>query len=124
MSGGAEDSNNAAKGAGPVSGERESDASIDQDRAQLALPLSSGRHIMRAEELDHDGKTSPEVPPHAAEEMNLPLAEHAEPSFGHPLLAGRAARGLGRAEIAQRLRLPLRLIAHIEDDDYSGMDEG
>ena len=72
--GGREDSNKADPGAGPVSHEQETGASIETDNGQLALPLSSGRHIMRAEEPDHDGKASPEHVA-AAEEMNLTTRE-------------------------------------------------
>lgn len=79
---------------------------------------------MRAEELDHEDKASAGIPPHAAEEMNLTMPEHAQPSFGQRLRAAREAKGLDRAEVAQRLKLPLRLIARIESDDYTGMDEG
>jgi cytoskeleton protein RodZ len=122
-SGGREESNNADPGEGPVSREQETGASIETDTGQLALPLSSGRHIMRAEEPDHDGKASPEHVA-AAEEMNLTMREHSEPTFGQRLRAAREKKGLSRAEIAQRLKLPLRLVARIEDDDYSGMDEG
>lgn len=122
--GGQESNDKAVQGASPVSVEPENGASIGQDKGQLALPLSSRRHIMRAEELDHDGNASPEIPPHAAEEMNLTLPEHTEPSFGRRLRDAREAKGLERAEIAQRLKLPLRLIGRIEEDDYSGMDQG
>lgn len=121
--GGREESQNAAPGAGPVSREREPGASIEQDNGQLALPLSSGRHIMRAEELDHDDKASPEHVA-AAEEMNLTMRENTEPTFGQRLRVAREKKGLSRAEIAQRLKLPLRLVERIESDDYAGMDEG
>jgi cytoskeleton protein RodZ len=123
-SGGQESKDQAAPGACPVSGERETGALIDQDNGQLALPLSSGRHTMRAEEPEHAGKTSSEVLPQPGE-MNLTMPEHAgQPSFGQRLRTAREAKGLSRADVAQRLRLPLRVIARIEDDDYTGMDEG
>ena len=121
--GGREDSNKADPGAGPISQEQETGASIETDNEQLALPLSSGRHIMRAEEPDHDGKASPEHVA-AAEEMNLTMREHSEPTFGQRLRVAREKKGLSRAEIAQRLKLPLRLVERIENDDYAGMDEG
>ena len=121
--GGREDSNKADPGAGPVSHEQETGASIETDNGQLALPLSSGRHIMRAEEPDHDGKASPEHVA-AAEEMNLTMREQSEPTFGQRLRVAREKKGLSRAEIAQRLKLPLRLVERIENNDYAGMDEG
>jgi cytoskeleton protein RodZ len=119
----------AAQGASPVSGERETGASIDQDNGQLALSLSSGRHIMRAEELDHDGKTLSESVPQPVEPtvqtMTDPRPERTVPSsFGQRLRAAREAKDLSRSEVAQRLKLPLRLIARLEDDDYTGMDQG
>jgi cytoskeleton protein RodZ len=115
----------AARGASPVSGERESGASIDQDDGQLALPLSSGRHIMRAEELEHDGKASGDALSQSVEETTRAMPERApQKSFGQRLREAREAKGLSRGDVAQRLRLPLRLIARLEDDDYAGMDEG
>ncbi|MET0232331.1 MAG: RodZ domain-containing protein [Rhodanobacteraceae bacterium] len=78
---------------------------------------------MRAEEPDNDGKASAEHVA-AAEEMNLTMREHSEPTFGQRLRVARENKGLSRAEIAQRLKLPLRLVERIESDDYAGMDEG
>lgn len=79
---------------------------------------------MRAEELDHDGKAV-DPQPEAAESLEHALLERAGPdSFGQKLRVAREAKGLTRNEIAQRLRLPLRLIARLEDDDYSGIDQG
>ena len=121
--------NEAAPGACPESGERTPGASIEQDDGQLALPLSSGRATMRAEELEHDGRTPPEaVPPQPAQEMNLAIPESADqptgPSFGQRLRVAREAKGLTHADVAQRLRLPLRLIGRLEDDNYAGMEQG
>ena len=121
--GGPQSNDKTAQGAGPVSGERDTGASNDQDNGQLALPLSSGRHIMRAEELQHDGKAT-EAAPEAVEEINLTLPEHREPSFGQRLRVAREAKGLSQADVAARLKLPLRLVGRLENDDYSGMDEG
>ena len=125
--------NEAAPGACPESPEGKTGASIEQDDGQLALPLSSGRATMRAEELDHDGRTPPEADlPQPAQEMNLAIPESSveaaessrQPSFGQRLRAAREAKGLTHSDVAQRLRLPLRLIGRLEDDDYSGMEQG
>ncbi|HEX5124513.1 MAG TPA: RodZ domain-containing protein [Rhodanobacteraceae bacterium] len=57
--------------------------------------------------------------------MNLSIPESSgQPSFGQRLRAAREAKGLTHSDIAQRLRLPLRLIGRLEADDYSGMEEG
>ena len=119
--------NEAAPGACPESGERGPGASNEHDDGQLALPLSSGRATMRAEELEHDGRTPPDADlPQPGEEMNLaiPEATTGQPSFGQRLRAAREAKGLSHSDIAQRLRLPLRLIGRLEEDDYSGMEQG
>lgn len=116
---------NAAKGASAISIEPESVASIDQDNGQLALPLLSGRHIMRAEELDTDGKASSETLPQPGEEILQVVPERTvQNSFGRRLRAAREGLNLSRNEVGQRLRLPLRLIAQLEDDDYAGIDQG
>ena len=121
--GGRENPGKTDPGAGPVSPEQEIGASIENDDEQLVLPLSSGRHIMRAEEPDNDDKASAEHVA-AAEEMNLTMREHSEPTFGQRLRVAREKKGLSRTEVAQRLKLPARLVERIESDDYSGMDEG
>jgi cytoskeleton protein RodZ len=118
--------NEAAPGACPVSGEREPGASIEHDDGQLALPLSSGRATMRAEELENDGRTPPEADlPQPAQEMNLAIPEpSSQPSFGQRLRVAREAKGLTHNDVAQRLRLPLRLVGQLERDDYTGMEQG
>src|SRR4030095_1966254 len=110
----------AAPGASPVSGERDSGASVEQDNGQLAPPLSSGT-TMRAEELDKDGKTVIDLLPH--DETPKQASEGGAPSgtLGHRLRTAREAKGLSRAEAATKLRLPLRVLARLEDDDYQGM---
>lgn len=119
----------AAQGASTLSCEPENGASIDQDNGQLALPLSSGRHIMRAEELDNDGKASSETLPQPVEQPVEGILEAmpertVQNSFGQRLRAAREGINLSRNEVAQRLKLPLRLIARLEDDDYAGIDQG
>ncbi|HET7925168.1 MAG TPA: helix-turn-helix domain-containing protein, partial [Rhodanobacteraceae bacterium] len=58
--------------------------------------------------------------------MNLAIPESTsgQPSFGQRLRAAREAKGLSHNDVAQRLRLPLRLIGRLENDDYSGMEQG
>ncbi|HUD43751.1 MAG TPA: RodZ domain-containing protein, partial [Dokdonella sp.] len=47
-----------------------------------------------------------------------------EGSLGQHLRAAREAKGWTRDEVAARLKLPVRLIARIEADDYQGMTQG
>src|SRR4051812_9658767 len=97
--------NEAAPGACPATPDGETGASIEQDDGQLALPLSSGRATMRAEELEHDGRTPPEADlPQPAQEMNLAIPEPGgQPSFGQRLRTAREAKGLTHGDVAQRL---------------------
>jgi len=121
----------AVPGASPASREQEAGSSIEQDTAQFSLPLSTGSHaMMRAEELDHEGTSSDEV---LAETLEVTRDEATQtasdeiaprPIMGARLRAAREGLGLSRAEAATKLRLPLRLIARLEDDDYEGMDQG
>jgi len=115
---------NAAPGASPVSDEQENQASVEQDNGQLALPLSSGTTAMRADELEQDGKATIDLLPH--DEILKPTAQEGapRPSLGHRLRTAREGMNLSRAEAATKLRLPLRVLARLEDDDYQGMDEG
>jgi cytoskeleton protein RodZ len=114
-----------ARGACAVSGEQETRASIDTDDGQLALPLSSGQDTMRAEELQHDAKASSgAIAPPADDDMPQAQAGPSSSSFGQRLKAGREAKSLSRADVAQRLKLPHRLIDRIEADDYAGIEEG
>ncbi|HUD42284.1 MAG TPA: helix-turn-helix domain-containing protein, partial [Dokdonella sp.] len=46
-----------------------------------------------------------------------------EGSLGQHLRAAREAKGWTRDEVAARLKLPVRLIARIEADDYQGMTQ-
>lgn len=79
---------------------------------------------MRAEELEQDGKVTIDLLPH--DEVLESAASEGTPgvSLGHRLRAAREGMNLSRAEAATKLRLPLRVLARLEDDDYQGMDEG
>ena len=53
-------------------------------------------------------------------ERELPQAG---PGFGQRLASARERAGLTRAEVAGRLKLPLQLIARLEQDDYTGLTQ-
>jgi cytoskeleton protein RodZ len=44
--------------------------------------------------------------------------------FGQRLCAARERQGLSQADVASRLKLPLKLVARLEADDYAGLTEG
>jgi cytoskeleton protein RodZ len=49
---------------------------------------------------------------------------HDEGSFGRALAAAREARGLSQSEVAAQLRLNLRRVRAIEEEDLGGLPEG
>jgi len=93
--------------------------------SQLTLPLSRGIHAMRAEEAAEvneprhdaaaqDGIVAAEMPDHVADDARL----------GQRLCAARERQGWTRADVAARLKLPVNLIARLENDDYQGLTQG
>lgn len=88
--------------------------------SQMALPLPRGIRTMRAEEasqLNHPA--TPVDGEHA-----IDLRERVDSALGHHLAAAREQRGWTRAEVASRLKLPVKLVERLECDDYEGMSEG
>ncbi|MET0225603.1 MAG: RodZ domain-containing protein [Dokdonella sp.] len=79
---------------------------------------------MRAEELEQDGKATIDLLPHDELQESQGTESAPKTSLGHRLRIAREGLGLSRPEAATKLRLPLRVIARLEDDDYQGMDEG
>src|SRR5690606_28938114 len=47
-----------------------------------------------------------------------------EASFGQRLAAAREGLGLSRADVASRLKLPVKLVGRLEGDDYEGLTQG
>ncbi len=89
---------------------REVDATDDTSGSQMALPLSKGNHVMRAEEAVENNAGGPPV--------------EADAGFGKRLCMARERQGLSRADVAARLKLPVKLIARLERDDYEGLTQG
>lgn len=52
----------------------------------------------------------------------LPREAQPEPGFGHRLRAARERRGWGLDEVCARLRLPQRVVAMLEKDDFSHVE--
>lgn len=89
----------------------------------MTLPLSGEIHVMRAAEANEMNELSSEMRDEGAvaahegvDQMNV--------SLGQRLRDAREARGLSRADVAARLKLPLSLIGKLEGDDYQGLTEG
>lgn len=53
-----------------------------------------------------------------------PQHDAGQEGFGQRLCAARERQGLSRADVASRLKLPLKLVARLEADDYAGLTEG
>ncbi len=81
---------------------------------------------MRAEELDNDGKASSESAAATGPRESFTRCRSAPPRTRSEsgCAPARETKGLTRHEVAQRLKLPLRLIAQLEGDDYAGIDQG
>lgn len=54
----------------------------------------------------------------------MDLRDRIEASFGQQLANAREKRGLDRADVAARLKLPLKLVERLEYDDYTGISDG
>ena len=92
----------------------------DEPGCQMALPLPRGMRMMRAEEASQLTHPAPTV----EEDGAMDLRERVESALGQHLVAAREQRGWTRAEVASRLRLPVKLVERLEGDDYAGMSDG
>jgi cytoskeleton protein RodZ len=50
--------------------------------------------------------------------------DHTEAPLGQRLRAARERDGLSQADVAARLKLPIKLIGRLESDDYDGLTQG
>ncbi len=92
-------------------------AGIDTQGGQMNLPLSRGTQMTRAEEAFDAGETPADANP-------IDLRERFEHGLGRQLAAARERAGLTVADVASRLKLPIRLVERIEADDYAGISDG
>jgi cytoskeleton protein RodZ len=114
------------KGVGSVSApDMRATASTDADGGcQLALPLSRGIHAMRAEEASEVNERRGEA---AGAQGAAPMESYeraAAPVLGQRLAEAREQLGWTIADVAARLKLPVKLIARLESDDYAGLTQG
>lgn len=89
----------------------------------MTLPLSGEIHVMRAAEANEMNELSSEMRDEGAVAAHEGV-DQTDASLGQRLRAAREARGLSRADVAARLKLPLSLIGKLESDDYQGLTEG
>ncbi|HEU4665859.1 MAG TPA: RodZ domain-containing protein [Dokdonella sp.] len=78
---------------------------------------------MRAEEASEVNEHSEPQDVHA-EASPMDLRGRVEAPLGPRLVAEREKRGLTSADVAARLKLPLRLVERLERDDYAGISDG
>ncbi|MEO7755506.1 MAG: RodZ domain-containing protein [Dokdonella sp.] len=93
----------------------------DESGSQLILPLSRGTQAMRvaeARELNEKPLVTDDANPPALELYDRATV------LGQRLRAAREAHGWSRADVASRLKLPLKLIERLECDDYEGLADG
>ena len=96
---------------------------------QLMLPLTRGTHVMRAAQPDAETGANDvieqediSVQPRSA--ASIELHEGVSEALGQRLVAARERQGWSRADVATRLKLPVKLIARLEGDDYAGLTDG
>lgn len=83
----------------------------------MPLPLSRGLQMTRAEEAFATSSAP-------ADEQSIDLRDRIGDGLGHQLTQARQRCGMSLADVAGRLRLPLRLVERIEADDYAGISDG
>lgn len=99
------------------------DETNDETGSQLTLPLFRGIRKMRAAEANETSeRTQASAGPDNA--APLELYDRVDASLGERLRAARQSRGWSLADIAGRLKLPLKLIERLEYDDYEGLTGG
>lgn len=94
----------------------------DQSGSQLMLSLPRGIREMRAAEASQVNENHDP----AVGESSAPMEwqERSGEPFGQRLVAARERHGWSRAEVATRLKLPVKLVARLEGNDYTGLTEG
>lgn len=95
----------------------------DESGGQLMLPLSRGPQVMRVAETSEIIECMPAL----TEDANPPVLElydRATAPLGQRLRAARETRSWSHADVANRLKLPLKLIERLECDDYEGLTDG
>jgi cytoskeleton protein RodZ len=107
---------------GRVSDGRGVDDTGDGSGSQLMLPLSRGIHAMRAVQAAEVNECKPGSAEGA--DTSLDLRDHTEAPLGQRLRAARESQGLSQADVAARLKLPVKLIGRLENDDYEGLTQG
>jgi cytoskeleton protein RodZ len=104
------------------------DDTNDESGGQLMLPLSRGTKAMRAAEASELNADHPATDdargPLTQDSPTMELYDRASAPLGQRLRAARDARGWSRADVASRLKLPLKLIERLECDDYAGLTDG
>lgn len=70
-----------------------------------------------------DDAPAPDAAPLLRHEIRLPSPDAGEGAIGGQLRAARTALGLGLAECAERLRLPVKVLERLEADDLGSPDQ-
>lgn len=95
----------------------------DESGSQLMLPLSRGTQAMRVAETSEMIECKPAMTDDAITPV-LELYDRASAPLGQRLRAARETRNWSHADVANRLKLPLKLIERLECDDYEGLTDG
>lgn len=101
---------------------RETDGA-NEDGSQLMLPLSTENDAMSAKG-PSEVNTQDEIPVGAQSALPTSSHDRVEMLLGPRLAAAREHYGWSHADVAARLKLPVKLIARLEGGDYAGLTEG
>jgi cytoskeleton protein RodZ len=85
-------------------------------------PTATATDSAEASCTDTSTNPTPVVADTGRELFVLPPEAQPEPGFGHRLRAARERRGWGLDEVCARLRLPQRVVAMLEKDDFSHIE--
>jgi cytoskeleton protein RodZ len=95
----------------------------DEFGSQLTLSLPRGIHTMRAEEAPEVNQ-HPATPDTTDPDVSMDLRNRVESPLGQRLAVERERLGWTRADVASRLKLPVKLVERLEYDDYDGLSDG
>lgn len=85
--------------------------------SQTMLPLREESDVTTAHQFDGGNFENADTPPQAAQQPR-----NAE-SLGSRLREAREARGWNIGDVVAELRIPARIIEHLENDDYAGFSD-
>lgn len=108
--------------------EAQETGSAGEESSQLMLPLSRGNKTMTADQANepaqHDAAAAEAETNRQTGDAVAEFFDDGNASLGQRLCAARERRGWSRLEVGAQLKLPVSLIARLENDNYEGLSQG